>query len=45
MSAKNEYRKYLAWLEPQKTSDDAKRVAAIVFDAFDRLAPTSANQS
>ena len=45
MSAKNEYRKYLAWLEAQKVSDDAKRVASVVFDAFDRIAPTSANQS
>ena len=45
MSAKNEYRKYLAWLQAQNVSDDAKRVAMIVSDSFDRIAPTSANQS
>jgi recombinational DNA repair ATPase RecF len=45
MSAKNEYRRYLTWLQTQHDSNDAKRVAVIVFDAFDRIAPTSANQS
>lgn len=45
MSAKTEYRRYLTWLLTQSVSDDAKRVAMIVFDAFDRIAPTSANQS
>lgn len=45
MSAKYEYRKYLAWLQAQNVSDDVKRVAMIVLDAFDRIAPTSTNQS
>lgn len=45
MSAQTEYRKYLAWLAAQNVSDDAKRVAMIVFDAFDRIAATSANRS
>src|SRR5665213_846164 len=45
MSAKTEYRKYLAGLLAQKVPEDAKRVGMIVFDSFDRIAPTSANQS
>lgn len=45
MSAKDEYQKYIAWLQTQKVSDDVKRVAMVVFDAFDRIAATSANQS
>ncbi len=44
MSAKTEYRKYLAWLAAQNVTDDAKRVAMVVFDAFDRIAATSANR-
>jgi len=45
MSAQTEYRKYLAWLAAQNVTDDAKRVAMLVFDAFDRIAATSANRS
>jgi recombinational DNA repair ATPase RecF len=45
MSAQAEYRKYLAWVAGQNVTDDAKRVAMVVFDAFDRIAATSANRS
>jgi hypothetical protein len=45
MSAQTEYRNYLAWLATQNVTSDAKRVAMIVFDAFDRIAATSANRS
>ena len=45
MPAQTEYRKYLAWLVAQNVTDDAKRVAMVVFDAFDRIAATSANRS
>ncbi len=45
MSAKTEFRKYLAWIQDQNVSADGKRVAAIVWQAFDRIASTSANAS
>lgn len=45
MFAQTEYRKYVAWLATQNVTDDAKRVAMVVFDAFDRIAATSAKRS
>lgn len=45
MSAKNEYQKYHAWLQAQSVSGDARRVAAIVREHFDRIAATSSNRS